>query len=303
MSQELLWGIDLGGTKIECVVLDKNNFDVLYRERLATESNKGAAHILSRIKILVDEATIKLNAQPEIIGIGTPGTIDSETGLLKNSNTTCLNGVPIKKELESLLEIPVLIANDANCFALAETLIGVIPDNCPKAEVVFGVILGTGVGGGIVVNGHVLNGLHGIGGEWGHIRLETPGKNCYCGNRGCVETVISGPALEKHYKDLSGNALPLSQIANRQTDDEHAAATLDRLTEMFSKGICQVINVLDPDAIVIGGGVGNLEQIYKDCPAIIEKYIFNHHFNGKLLQPKLGDSAGVFGAAMLTINN
>lgn len=303
MTQELLWGIDLGGTKIECSVLDKINFDVLYRERLATESDKGADHILSRIKALLDDAISTIGSQPKILGIASPGTLDSETGLLKNSNTTCLNGVPVKKELESLLGIPVLMANDANCFALAETLLGVIPDECPQAEVVFGVILGTGVGGGIVVNGQVLHGTHGIGGEWGHIKLETPGNNCYCGSSGCVETVISGPALESYYESLSGNSLPLSKIAKLTINDENAEATLERLIEMFSRGICQVINVLDPDAIVIGGGVGNLEQIYKDCPTKIEKYIFNHHFKGKLLKPKLGDSAGVFGAAMLTLNS
>lgn len=303
MKQELLWGIDLGGTKIECSVLDSSNFNVLYRERLATESAKGADHILSRIKTLVDDAKITIGSQPQIIGIATPGTLDSETELLKNSNTTCLNGLAVKKELETLLGIPIVMANDANCFALAETLLGVIPDKCPQAEVVFGVILGTGVGGGIVVNGQVLNGAHGIGGEWGHIRLETPGNNCYCGSSGCVETVISGPALEKFYKNHSGNSLPLNKIAELVSNDKNAAATLERLIEMFSKAICQVINVLDPDAIVIGGGVGNLDQIYEECPREIEKYIFNHHFKGKLLKPKLGDSAGVFGAAMLTINS
>lgn len=302
MTQELLWGIDLGGTKIECAVLTKDTFEVQFRERTNTESDKGVAHILSRIQSLVDDTKVATGAAPSVLGIGTPGSLDSETGLLKNSNTTCLNGVPLKKDLEALLGIPVVMANDANCFALAETLHGAIPEECPQAKVVFGVIMGTGVGGGIVVNGKVLNGLHGIGGEWGHIRLETPGEPCYCDSSGCVETVLSGPALERYYTKLSGNSLTLKEIASLSDSDEHAAATIQRLAEMFGRGICQVINVLDPDAIVIGGGVGNIEQLYELAPAEINKHIFNHHFHGKILKPKLGDSAGVFGAAMLTRN-
>jgi len=300
MTQELLWGIDLGGTKIECAVLTKDTFEVQFRERTNTESDRGVAHILSRIQSLVEDAKIATGTEPKLLGIGTPGTLDSETDLLKNSNMTCLNGVPLNKELEALLGMPVVMANDANCFALAETLLGVIPDKCPEAKLVFGVIMGTGVGGGIVFNGKVLNGLHGIAGEWGHIRLETPGESCYCGNTGCVETVLSGPALERFYTKLSGNSLALKEIASLTEKDEHAGATIQRLAEMFGQALCQVINVLDPDAIVIGGGVGNIEQLYQLAPAEIDQHIFNHHFHGKLLKPKLGDSAGVFGAAMLT---
>jgi len=299
MSKELIWGVDLGGSKIECAVLKHDSLDVLFRERISTESEGGAAHILSRIATILNQAKKETGRSPQILGIGTPGTLDKSLGVLKNSNTICLNGFPLKIELETTIGIPVSIANDANCFALAETLLGVVPEQCPEAKVIFGVILGTGVGGGVVVNGQILNGLHGIGGEWGHIQLEQGGEDCYCGSKGCVERVISGPALERYYTKLSGNHLPLSDIALRQLSDDHAAATISHLVEMFGKGICQVINVLDPDAIVIGGGVGNLDALYEDGPGEIEKHIFNHSFQGKLLKPSLGDSAGVFGAAML----
>jgi len=299
MSQELIWGVDLGGSKIECAVLQHDSLEIVFRERISTESEGGAAHILARIATIVEQAKQETGRSPQILGLGSPGTLDTSSGLLKNSNTLCLNGFPLKAELESAIAIPVRIANDANCFALAESTMGVVPEQCPDAKVIFGVILGTGVGGGVVVNGQVLNGLHGIAGEWGHIALEQRGEDCYCGKQGCVEQVISGPALERYYTKLSGNHLPLSDIALIQSSDEYAAATVSHLVQMFGKGICQVINVLDPDAIVIGGGVGNLDALYKDGPAEIEKHIFNHAFHGKLLKPKLGDSAGVFGAAML----
>lgn len=300
MSAESLWGIDLGGTKIEILVLDAFSHDVLCRERIDTEREKGREHILGRINLLLRDTAKKLGSRPERLGIATPGTLDPVTGLLKNSNTTCLNDTPLKRDLEKLLQVPVTMANDANCFALAETTLGVIPEECPHAEVVFGIILGTGVGGGIVVDGKVIGGLHGIGGEWGHIQLEQDGADCYCGNKGCVETVISGPALERHYAALAGTSLPLAAIAARENTDAHAAATIARLVDGFARGLCQVLNVLDPDAVVIGGGVGNIDALYGErCAEAINRYIFNHGFHGRLLRPALGDSAGVFGAAML----
>jgi len=300
VASELLWGIDLGGTKIEILVLDPSDNDVLCRQRIDTEREKGREHILDRIRLLLDNTRQKIGIRPHQVGIATPGTLDPVTGLLKNSNTTCLNNTPLKRDLERLLDIPVTLANDANCFALAETLMGIIPDECPHAEVVFGIILGTGVGGGIVVDGRVITGLHGIGGEWGHMQLDPSGEDCYCGNTGCVETLISGPALERYYTRLTGKERSLKDIAARETEDAFAAQTIGHLLTCFGRGLSQVLNVLDPDAIVIGGGVGNLDVLYGErCVEAINRGIFNHAFHGRLLRPKLGDSAGVYGAAML----
>lgn len=300
MTTEPLWGIDLGGSKIEILVMAAADHDVLLRQRIDTEKERGRARILDNIKRLVDAAAKELGTRPQRIGVATPGTSDPVTGLLKNSNTTCLNDTPLKRDIEKLLGIPATLANDANCFALAETTLGVIPLECPHAEVVFGIIMGTGVGGGIVVDGRVIGGIHGIAGEWGHIVLEQDGEPCYCGGKGCVETVISGPALERHYRKLSGSALPLREIAAREHSDPHAAATIDHLVNSFARGICQVINVLDPDALILGGGVGNIGALYGErCIEAINRHIFNTAFHGRILKPALGDSAGVFGAAML----
>lgn len=300
MTTEPLWGIDLGGTKIEILVMAASGNEVFLRRRIDTEKQRGRAHILDNIQALVKSAAKELGQRPNRIGIATPGTLDPVTGLLKNSNTTCLNDTPLRRDLEKLLEIPVTLANDANCFALAETTMGVIPEECPHADVIFGVIMGTGVGGGIVVDGRIIGGIHGIGGEWGHILLEADGEPCYCGNTGCVETVISGPALERYYEKRAGTALPLAEIAAREASDPHAAATIERLVDKFALGICQVLNVLDPDAIILGGGVGNIDALYEErCLAAINRYIFNTAFHGRILKPALGDSAGVFGAAML----
>jgi fructokinase len=300
MTAELLWGIDLGGTKIEILVMEAFSHQVLVRERIDTEKERGRAHILDNIKKLVETTARKLGARPAHIGFATPGTLDPVTGLLKNSNTTCLNDTPLKRDLVKLLNIDVTLANDANCFALAETTLGVIPDECPHAEVVFGIIMGTGIGGGIVVDGRIIGGIHGIGGEWGHILLDPEGEPCYCGKRGCVETVICGPALERYYAKMSGTTLPLPAIAAREATDPHAAATIEHLLSSFARGICQVLNVLDPDAVIVGGGVGNIEALYGErCLEKISHHIFNHAFHGRILKPALGDSAGVFGAAML----
>jgi predicted NBD/HSP70 family sugar kinase len=297
---EPLWGIDLGGTKTEILVMDAFSHDVLIRQRMETGKDRGRDFILATINNLVKTTIKELDRRPQRIGIATPGTLDPVTGLLKNSNTTCLNGTPLKRDLEKMLGVPVTLANDANCFALAETTLGVIAEECPHAEVVFGIIMGTGVGGGIVVDGKVLGGIHGIGGEWGHMQLDPGGEPCYCGDIGCVETVISGPALEKFYASLTGTRLPLAEIAAREHSDPHAAATIARLIDRFARAITQVLNVLDPDVLVIGGGVGNINALYEErCLQAINHYIFNPAFHGRILKPALGDSAGVFGAAML----
>lgn len=267
------------------------------RKRISTESEKGYAHILSQIKRLIDDVAKEVGSRPTTIGIGTPGTLEPSTQTLKNSNTVCLNGKPFKRDLEEILRLPIEMANDANCFALAETRLGA----AKGASVVFGVIMGTGVGGGIVVNGKVLNGKQGITGEWGHNTLEENGEQCYCGKRGCVETVLSGVWLERFYQKQSGQTRKLKDIVERhlRNEDEHATATVHRLTENFGKAIAVVINILDPDVIVLGGGVGNIDLLYTDGVEATKRYVFNHTLETKIVKPLLGDSAGVFGAAML----
>jgi len=298
-NHEVIWGIDLGGTKIEGVVLEKDTNKVISRLRVPTEQKNGYRHILQQIQKLIELLKKDSGSTPHKIGIGTPGTLDPITQTLKNSNTTCLNGTPFKKDLEELTNMKVSIANDANCFALAETKMGVIKNEMPEANVIFGVIMGTGVGGGLVVNGRVINGRQGIGGEWGHNFLDGTGGPCYCGKTGCVETVISGTGLEKFYQKTAGHRLKLKQIVERRNEDPHAAETIGRLMEQFGKGISVIINIIDPDAIILGGGVGNIDLLYTEGVERAKKYVFNNRLDTVFLKPQLGDSAGVFGAAML----
>lgn len=297
------WGVDLGGTKIEGVILqDPENPEPIARIRIPTEAAGGYDHIINRIKLLIDRLSEESGLKPERIGIGTPGAIDPSTGLLKNSNTTSLNGKPLKTDLEKKLGIPATMANDANCFALAETRLGVAAKSAPGAEVIFGVIMGTGVGGGLVVNGKVINGLHSIAGEWGHNFLDNSGGRCYCGKTGCVETILAGPALEKHYKALTGRQAKLKHIVemHERKTDPHATLVMQRLTAYFGKAIAAVINLIDPDAVILGGGLGNINLLYSDGVKEAAKYTFNNRLHTAFLKPDLGDSAGVFGAAMLT---
>jgi len=300
-ASDLLWGIDLGGTKIEGVVLSNTDKKVVARLRVPTEQEKGYMHILNQIESLIDHLSDDVGNRPHQIGIGTPGTLDPVTLVIKNSNTTCLNGTNIKEDLEDKVNIPFRIANDANCFALAEYAMGAVHQQYPKSDVVFGVIMGTGVGGGLVVNGQAIHGKQGIAGEWGHNHLDDSGGPCYCGKHGCVETVISGPALERFYTIHSGAHRSLREIAERNLagKDVVAAMTIDRLLEQFGKAITVVINILDPDVIVLGGGVGNIQLLYTEGIERVKKYVFNKRLDTIFLPPALGDSAGVFGAAML----
>jgi predicted NBD/HSP70 family sugar kinase len=297
-----LWGIDLGGTKIEGVILESREHPrPLHRLRVPTEAHLGYTHILSQLQRLTALLEEESGLKPKRLGIGHPGTLDPRTGQVKNANTTALNGRPFNKDLEALLGIPVRLANDANCFAAAEALAGAVPNVLPDAEVVFGIIMGTGVGGGWVIHGKVINGRQGIGGEWGHNFLDESGGPCYCGRTGCVETVISGPALQKFYALQTGQNLPLHDIVLRAqaATDPAAVATMDRLIHFFGKAVAVVINIMDPDAIVIGGGVGNIDRLYTDGVAEARKYLFNTRIDTVFLKPVLGDSAGVFGAALL----
>ena len=300
MTETNHWGIDLGGTKIECAVLDKH-LSVVTRKRIATEAEKGYEHILSRIKMLVNEVSDEVGEMPSKIGFATPGVLEPETKRMKNCNTVSMNGQPMKDDLERALNVPVKLANDANCFALAETLMGA-GRNYPNANVIFGVIMGTGVGGGLIIDKTIVEGRHGLGGEWGHNILEENGDPCYCGKRGCVEKVISGPGLQTYYKKISGYDLSLKEILKKHLDgsDQHATMTIDRLLENYGKAISVLVNIIDPDLFIIGGGVGNIELLYTEGYERIKKYVFN---NGKLTtpicKPVLGDSGGVFGAALL----
>ncbi|MEK6781492.1 MAG: ROK family protein [Bacteroidota bacterium] len=297
-----LWGIDLGGTKVEGAILNSAvDPKVIFRDRLATEGHKGYDHILGRIKLVVDKMEASAGYKPRKIGIATPGTLDPGLGLMKNSNSTSLNGRPLKNDLENLLGLEISIANDANCFALAEANMGIAKEKYPNAKVVFGVIMGTGVGGGVVVDGKVINGLQGIGGEWGHNFLDESGGLCYCGKSGCVEKVLAGPALEKYYASISGQQKTMRDVYElyKAGADPFAKQTIERLVHFFGLALSVIVNILDPDVIVIGGGVGNIDVIYTEGRDSLKKHIFNNRLDTPVLKPKLGDSAGVFGAAFL----
>ena len=301
-SKAPFWGIDLGGTKIEGVILDPESpNEALHRLRVSTESPLGYDHILDQIASLVTQLEEASGfSRASSIGIGTPGVTIPSSGLLKNSNTLCLNSRPLAKDLERVLGCQVILANDANCCALAEATLGAARGQ----KTVFGIILGTGVGGGIVVNGEVLTGRHGICGEWGHNTLQGELTPCYCGGRGCLETVCSGPALEGFYTSIGGDSIPLKEIAARADHgEEKAVATITRLRIKFAEALGAVVNLLDPDAVVIGGGVGNIDVLYsQETRDAVCSHLFNDRFDTPLLRPQLGDSAGVFGAAMLTLS-
>jgi fructokinase len=299
-----LWGIDLGGTKVEGAILrSAEDPQVLFRDRLPTEGHKGYDHIVGQLKLVVDKMEAFAGYKAKKIGIATPGTLDPGLGLMKNSNSTSLNGRPLKADLERILGTEVFMANDANCFALAEANMGIAKEKYPNAKVVFGVIMGTGVGGGVVVDGKVINGLQGIGGEWGHNYLDESGGPCYCGKIGCVEKILAGPALEKYYTSISGQKKSMREVYDlyKLGTDPFANQTIERLTHFFGLALSVIVNILDPDVIVIGGGVGNIDIIYTDGKESLKRYIFNNRLDTPVLKPKLGDSAGVFGAAYLTV--
>ncbi|HLZ85743.1 MAG TPA: ROK family protein [Puia sp.] len=297
-----IWGIDLGGTKIEGVILKSiTDPTPIVRTRVDTEASKAYEHIVSQIARLVAEMGSQSGLKPGAIGIGTPGVLDPLLQTMKNCNTVVLNGKPLKKDVEEVLLLKTELANDANCFALAEAQWGIVRQSAPEARLVFGIIMGTGVGGGIVMDGKIWNGRHGIGGEWGHNFLDESGGPCYCGKTGCVETVISGPATERFYKSLTGQPLKLKEIVarNREGSDPAATKTIERLCHFFGKGVSVITNLLDPDVIVVGGGVGNIDALYSGGLRELGRFIFNNRVDVPLLKPSLGDSAGVFGAAAL----
>ncbi len=290
-------GIDLGGTKIEGIVLDEQLNEV-YRKRIATEQQKGYEHIINNIASLYANLRKEINSAPHTFGIGTPGSVSKYSGLLKNSNTTCLNGKPFTSDLESKLKRKISIENDANCFAIAEALKGA----GRTKRMVFGVIMGTGCGGGIVYEGKLLNGLQGIAGEWGHTSIDPNGPLCYCGKRGCTETFISGGGLENRYAELTGQRLPLEEIISAyRANEEKATQIITNFFKHFGVALSNVINILDPDVVVLGGGLSNINELYTIGTAEVRATIFNDRLETPIVKNTCGDSAGVWGAALAGI--
>ncbi|MFN5746048.1 MAG: ROK family protein [Methylococcaceae bacterium] len=293
------FGIDLGGTKIELVALNRVG-DMCWRQRVETPQGDYPA-TLQAITLLVEQAKSELGGGGSV-GIGTPGAVSGATGRLKNANSVCLIGQPLVEDLQVLLKQPVRIANDADCFALSEAADGAAAGR----GVVFGVILGTGVGGGIVVQGHLLQGPNAIAGEWGHNPLpwphadEWPGPDCYCGKQGCIETFLSGPGLVRDFLAHSGRALTGPAIlAGAEAGDPACTAAFERYEDRLARGLAHVINLLDPDTIVLGGGLSNCAQLYANVPKQWGRYVFSDRVDTELLPPRHGDSSGVRGAAWL----
>jgi fructokinase len=294
-------GIDLGGTKIEIIALDESGHE-LARQRVPTPQGDYEA-TLAAIAGLVRRVEAELGATGPI-GIGTPGALSRATGGLKNSNSVCLIGRPLLADLERLLDRPVRMENDANCFALSEARDGA----AQEAGVVFGVILGTGVGGGIIVHGRVLTGRNAIAGEWGHNPLpwpldaELPGPQCYCGRRGCIETFISGPGLAgDHLRQTGDDLTPPAIVTRSEAGDGACLATIERYEERLARCLAIVINILDPDVIVLGGGMSNVRRLYEAVPRLWARYVFSDRVDTSLVRARHGDSSGVRGAAFLAM--
>ena len=285
-------GIDLGGTKTEGILLDEK-FQVIERKRITTNQDKGYASILELIKNLV--STLKQNTDEQTsIGICTPGALSKSSGMIKNSNTQCLIGQDLKSDLQHILNQEISIENDANCFALAESQLGV----AQNYGMIFGVIMGTGVGGGLVINDEIHTGRTNIAGEWGHHCIRPDGNDCYCGKNGCVETYISGPALEKKWNVLTSDTLPLSEIVKNSKNNAYGIWKREFL-ENFGISLANVIDILDPDVIVLGGGLSNISFLYDEGKDAVYEHVFSDSVDTPILKNQLGDSAGVFGACLL----
>jgi fructokinase len=293
------FGIDLGGTKTEIIALDDAGKKLL-RRRIATPKDNYRATLDSVVE-LVRDAETELGSAGSV-GVGTPGSLSRATGLLRGSNSVCLNGKPIKADLEALLAREVRISNDANCFALSEAIDGA----GQGAEIVFGVILGTGVGAGIVVRRRVLTGANAIAGEWGHNPLpwptdeERPGPPCFCGKSGCIETFLSGPGMERDHTASTVEYLSAQEITARaDSGDARCEATLARYEDRLARALAHVIDIVDPDAIVLGGGLSNIERLYAGVPQLWGRWVFSDRVDTRLVRHRHGDSSGVRGAAWL----
>ena len=293
-------GIDLGGTKIEAILLDERG-RIRLRRRVPTPRGDYPA-TLRAVAGLVALAEKAAGRKGLPVGVGHPGALSLKTRLIKNANSTCLIGRPLDKDLARLLKRPVRLANDADCFALSEAVDGAGAGD----ETVFGVILGTGVGGGVVVRGRLLSGPNAIAGEWGHNPLpslsnaERPGPACYCGRRACVEAFLSGPAFERQYAEKTGRALAAEKIAALAVRGERAArAVLETYEDRLARALSVVINIIDPHVIVLGGGLSNIARLYKNVPRLWGRTVFSDSVRTRLVRAKHGDSSGVRGAAWL----
>lgn len=292
-------GVDLGGTKIEIAALGERGETLLRRRRDTPRGDYAAT--LQAVQALVEECERELGKRGSA-GIGTPGAVSAGSGCIKNSNSVCLNGRPLQADLERVLGREIRMANDADCFALSEAVDGAARDQAT----VFGIILGTGVGGGIVIDGRLLRGANAIAGEWGHNPLpwpapdELPGPSCYCGRSGCIETWLSGPGLARDHQQATGEALLAQEIAARaQAGDRACEASLQRYEQRLARALAHVINILDPHVIVLGGGLSNLHRLYENVPRWWGRYIFSDCVATRLLPNLHGDSGGVRGAAWL----
>lgn len=288
-------GIDLGGSKIEGIVRDDVGKE-LFRKRVPTRQEFGYEHILDAVHNLYRDMLRQSSQEPHTVGIATPGSISPRRGVLRNSNTQCLNGKPFHRDLEEQLGHSVTVVNDANCFALAEALLGA----GRGYDSVFGVIMGTGCGGGIVIDGKVHEGRHGIGGEWGHTVIDPHGPQCYCGARGCVETLISGGGLERLWKEMHGKQHAMIDIvADFRSGDPDARDFMSRFFRQFGRAMANLVNVLDPDVIVLGGGLSNIDELYSDGLEYVRDAVFSDFFETPIVRNELGDSSGVIGAALV----
>jgi len=282
----------LGGTKIEGILTDEN-YKTITRKRIPTNQDEGYNSILESIKNLILELVQESNDKVSI-GVCTPGALSLSSGLIKNSNTQCLIGKDLQNDLKNILHYNVSIENDANCFALAEAKLGA----GRNSNLVFGIIMGTGVGGGIIIDGKIHHGRTNIAGEWGHHCLHTEGNSCYCGNKGCVETYISGPALEKKWSELTSQNQPLPEII-KSSDNPNFPNWKKSFLDDFGLSLANVIDILDPDVIILGGGVSNIDFLYSEGKNSIYKKVFSDIVDTPIIKNELGDSAGVFGACML----
>lgn len=292
-------GIDLGGTKIEAIALDDSGA-MLHRHRVATPAGDYRG-IIDAIAGLVSSSESELG-QKGTVGVGSPGALSLRTGLLKNSNSTALNGKPLDVDLSRALRRPIRLENDANCFALSEAIDGA----AREAPTVFGVILGTGVGGGLVVNQRLVPGRNAIAGEWGHNPMpwpradEWPGPSCYCGKTGCIETLISGPALTRELHARAGRTMTAQEIAVAAEGGDAACLAVVRILEdRLARGLALVVNIFDPDRIVLGGGLSNINRLYAKVPPLISRYAFSDGVDTVVVRAAFGDSSGVRGAAWL----
>lgn len=289
-------GIDLGGTKTEAVLLAADG-SVVFRQRRPTPRSAGYDAILKLVAALVQEAVEQLDQSASYsVGIGIPGSLDAGTGLVRNANSTCLIGQPLQADLEQLLGCGVQVRNDADCFTLAEAHAGA----AQGYDLVFGVIMGTGCGGGICFNGEVREGPHRIAGEWGHVSVAPDGAPCYCGNRGCIETLISGSGVERAFHTRYGYQRSMEEIVElARSGDQQCTPVFEQFLDDFGRCLGGLISILDPDAVVLGGGLSNIDELYSIGLQKVRQYAFHNQLQTPILRNRLGDSAGVFGAAWI----